>query len=99
MREQEVGVERGPVGGQGVRHGAGHLDLGQSEYWLPFEYSVTHLCAGVHLTPLTGLDEARHEEVLQLIREMIDREKVSAWDVTHSRKEAGAIADRVVVME
>lgn len=48
---------------------------------------------------LTGLDEARHDEVLQVIREMIDREGVTALHVTHSRKEADAIADRVVVME
>ena len=48
---------------------------------------------------LTGLDEARHDEVLQVIREMIDREGVTALHVTHSRKEADAIADRVVVIE
>jgi iron(III) transport system ATP-binding protein len=48
---------------------------------------------------LTGLDEARHEEVLGVIRKMIEREGVTALHVTHSRKEAEAIADRVVVME
>ena len=48
---------------------------------------------------LTGLDEARHEEVLGVIRKMIDREGVTALHVTHSRKEAGSIADRVVEME
>ncbi|MBR9760441.1 ABC transporter ATP-binding protein [bacterium] len=47
---------------------------------------------------LTGLDEARHDEVLQLIREMIVREKVTALHVTHSRKEAEAISDRIVEM-
>ena len=47
---------------------------------------------------LTGLDEARHDEVLQLIREMIEREKVTALHVTHSRKEAEAISDRIVEM-
>lgn len=48
---------------------------------------------------LTGLDEARHEEVLGVIRKMIEREGVTALHVTHSKKEAEAIADRVVVME
>jgi len=47
---------------------------------------------------LTGLDEARHDEVLELIREMIEREKVTALHVTHSKKEAEAIADRIVEM-
>lgn len=47
---------------------------------------------------LSGLDEARHDEVLQVIRKMIDREGVTALHVTHSRREANAIADRVVVM-
>ncbi len=48
---------------------------------------------------LTGLDEERHDEVLQVIRKMIEREGVTALHVTHSKKEAEAIADRVVVME
>lgn len=47
---------------------------------------------------LTGLDEARHEEVLLVIRRMIEREGVTALHVTHSRSEAGALADRVVEM-
>jgi ABC-type sugar transport system ATPase subunit len=47
---------------------------------------------------LTGLDEERHDEVLQVIRRMIKRERVTALHVTHSRREAEAIADRVVVM-
>lgn len=47
---------------------------------------------------LSGLDEERHDEVLQVIRKMIEREGVTALHVTHSRKEAEAIADRVVVM-
>ena len=47
---------------------------------------------------LTGLDEARHEEVLGVIRKMIEREGVTALHVTHSKIEAEAIADRVVVM-
>jgi ABC-type molybdate transport system ATPase subunit len=48
---------------------------------------------------LTGLDEARHEEVLGVIRKMIEVEGVTALHVTHSKKEAEAIADRVVMME
>jgi ABC-type sugar transport system ATPase subunit len=48
---------------------------------------------------LTGLDEARHDEVLGVIRKMIEREGVTALHVTHSKTEAEAIADRVVVME
>lgn len=48
---------------------------------------------------LTGLDEARHDEVLGVIRKMIEREGVTALHVTHSKREAEAIADRVVVME
>ena len=48
---------------------------------------------------LTGLDEERHEEVLQVIRKMIEGEGVTALHVTHSRKEAEAISDRVVVMD
>ncbi|MCX8237792.1 MAG: ABC transporter ATP-binding protein [Akkermansiaceae bacterium] len=48
---------------------------------------------------LTGLDEARHTEVLAVIRKMIEREGVTALHVTHSKREAEAIADRVVVME
>lgn len=47
---------------------------------------------------LSGLDEERHEEVLQVIRKMIESEGVTALHVTHSRKEAEAISDRVVVM-
>lgn len=47
---------------------------------------------------LTGLDETRHDEVLEVIRRMIEREGVTALHVTHSRKEAEAIADRVVLM-
>jgi ABC-type sugar transport system ATPase subunit len=47
---------------------------------------------------LTGLDEARHDEVLLVIRRMIEREGVTALHVTHSRAEAGALADRVVEM-
>ena len=48
---------------------------------------------------LSGLDEARHDEVLGVIRKMIEREGVTALHVTHSKKEAEAIADRVVVMD
>ena len=48
---------------------------------------------------LSGLDEARHDEVLVVIRKMIEREGVTALHVTHSKKEAEAIADRVVVMD
>lgn len=48
---------------------------------------------------LTGLDERRHQEVLQVVRAMIEKEKVTTLHVTHSREEAEAIADRVVVME
>lgn len=47
---------------------------------------------------LTGLDEERHGEVLDLVRMMIRRESVSSLHVTHSRAEAEAIADRVVEM-
>ena len=47
---------------------------------------------------LAGLDEARHEEVLGVIRKMIEREGVTALHVTHSKREAEAIADRVVKM-
>ena len=47
---------------------------------------------------LSGLVEERHDEVLQVIRKMIEREGVTALHVTHSRKEAEAISDRVVVM-
>ena len=47
---------------------------------------------------LSGLDEARHDEVLGVIRKMIEREGVTALHVTHSKKEAEVIADRVVVM-
>lgn len=47
---------------------------------------------------LSGLDEARHDEVLGVIRKMIERERVTALHVTHSKKEAEAIADRVVLM-
>lgn len=48
---------------------------------------------------LTGLDEARHDEVLGVIRKMIEREGVTALHVTHSKTEAKAIADRVVEIE
>jgi ABC-type sugar transport system ATPase subunit len=37
--------------------------------------------------------------VLGVIRKMIEREGVTALHVTHSKKEAEAIADRVVVMD
>lgn len=47
---------------------------------------------------LTGLDETLHHEILNLIREMIERENVSALHITHSSSEANTIADRVVRM-
>lgn len=47
---------------------------------------------------LSGLDEKLHGEILAVIREMIDREGVTALHVTHSSTEAAAIADRVVRM-
>jgi ABC-type sugar transport system ATPase subunit len=47
---------------------------------------------------LSGLDEALHGEILAVIREMIDREGVTALHVTHSSAEAAAIADQVVTM-
>lgn len=48
---------------------------------------------------LCGLDEALHDEILAVIREMIRREGVTALHVTHSSTEASAIADRIVRMQ
>lgn len=47
---------------------------------------------------LTGLDEALRAEILALIRNLIDRENVTAIHVTHSSTEASAIAAHVVTM-
>ena len=47
---------------------------------------------------LTGLDEKLHGEILTVIRELIDRENVTALHVTHSSAEAAAIGDRIVQM-
>ena len=47
---------------------------------------------------LSGLDEARHEDVLTMIRAMIEREKVTTLHVTHSIVEARALGDRVLEM-
>ena len=48
---------------------------------------------------LTGLDEDLHQEILTLIRDMIQHEGVTALHVTHSSSEASALADRVVRMD
>ncbi len=47
---------------------------------------------------LSGLDEARHEEVLTMIRGMIEREKVTTLHVTHSLAEARMLGDRILEM-
>ena len=47
---------------------------------------------------LSGLDEARHDEVLGVIRRMIETEKVTTLHVTHSLAEACDLGDRVVEM-
>ena len=47
---------------------------------------------------LSGLDEALHGEILAVIRDMIDRENVTALHVTHSSSEARTIADHVVTL-
>ncbi len=45
---------------------------------------------------LSGLDEARHGEVLAVIRRVIEQEQVTALHITHSSTEAEALADRVL---
>lgn len=45
--------------------------------------------------PLGALDEETHEEMVALIRGLVREEHVTTLHITHSRREAGMIADRV----
>ena len=47
---------------------------------------------------LGGLDEARHEEVVAMIRRVVEQEKVTLLHVTHSRAEASALGGRICEM-
>ncbi len=49
--------------------------------------------------PLSGLDQARKEELLPYIGRAVVEAQVPALYVTHSRAELAALADRVIAME
>lgn len=48
---------------------------------------------------LNGLDEDLHQEILALIRSIIESEHLTALHITHSSSEAEALANRVVRMK
>ena len=49
--------------------------------------------------PTGNLDSTRAQEVLGLLREMTDRDKLSVLLVTHDRELAGLFADRIILMK
>ncbi len=46
--------------------------------------------------PLTGLDEATQEDMILLLRQVVSRSGCTALHVTHSRREAQALADTLL---
>jgi putative ABC transport system ATP-binding protein len=49
--------------------------------------------------PTGNLDSTRAHELLALLREMTDRDKLSVLLVTHDRELAGSFADRIIMMK
>lgn len=49
--------------------------------------------------PLSALDEDTHDEMIALIRSVVRAHGITALHITHSRREAAAIADRLFFLE
>ncbi|MCB1228788.1 MAG: ABC transporter ATP-binding protein [Verrucomicrobiae bacterium] len=49
--------------------------------------------------PLSALDEDTHAEMTALIKRLVSENGITALHITHSRKEAEAIADRIFFLE
>ncbi len=49
--------------------------------------------------PLSALDEATHEGMVELIRSVVKEHGITALHITHSRREADLIADREFFLE
>lgn len=45
---------------------------------------------------LTGLDEQRHGEIMEVIRKVISEEKVTVLNITHAQNEVKWLCDRVI---
>jgi len=45
--------------------------------------------------PLSALDEDLHDEICSMLRQIVNQHGVTALHITHSRKEAAAVADQV----
>ena len=49
--------------------------------------------------PLSALDEATHEGMVELIRTVVKEHGITALHITHSRREADLIADKEFLLE
>lgn len=49
--------------------------------------------------PLSALDEDTHDDMIALIRSVVREHGITALHITHSRREAAAVADRLFVLE
>jgi ABC-type molybdate transport system ATPase subunit len=49
--------------------------------------------------PLSALDEETHDEMINLIRSLVKQNGISALHITHSRSEAEAIGDCLLLLE
>ena len=49
--------------------------------------------------PTGNLDSTRAHELLALLREMTDRDRLTVLLVTHDRELAGSFADRIILMK
>lgn len=49
--------------------------------------------------PLSALDEETHRDMLQLLAEVVKENHITVLHITHSRTEAGKIADRLLRLE
>lgn len=49
--------------------------------------------------PTGNLDSTRAHELLSLLREMVDRDRLTVLLVTHDRELAGSYADRIIIMK
>jgi ABC-type lipoprotein export system ATPase subunit len=49
--------------------------------------------------PTGNLDSTRAHELLSLLREMVDRDRLTVLLVTHDRELASSFADRIITMK
>jgi putative ABC transport system ATP-binding protein len=49
--------------------------------------------------PTGNLDSTRAHELLALLREMVERDRLTVLLVTHDRELAGGFADRIIAMK